>query len=73
MIYLKFVGTGTEQPIMEKTVETKEFSVAPAPDGVRIYHSDGLHEEVSSHAWLNCFVMSDSGKTIGKYDASNYQ
>lgn len=70
MIYLKFAGMKTEGPIRERVICTKDFSVAPDDVGLRIYHKPGEWERVSETDWLNCFVMSETGKTIDRYDAT---
>lgn len=70
MIYLKFCGTKREGPIREIVHCTKSFSVAPDEVGLRVYYEPGMWERISENDWLNCFVMSETGKTIDRYDAT---
>lgn len=69
MIYLKFCGTRGEQPIDEMVIATKRYSTSSDDVGIRVYHEPGQWERVSADAWLNCFVMSETGKTIDKIEA----
>lgn len=64
MIYLKFKGTTNEGPLTEIVHCTKSYSVATDDVGVRVYYEPGMWERLSPNEWLNCFVMSESGKTI---------
>lgn len=66
MIYLKFCGTQNDQPITERVYVTDSYSVAPDDKGLRVYYKPGMWERLSPFDWLNCFVMSESGKTIDK-------
>ncbi|MGM0858629.1 MAG: hypothetical protein ACQEW0_16340 [Pseudomonadota bacterium] len=69
MIYLKFCTTRNEQPIDAMVVCTESYSTAKADGATRVYHHPGQFEVVAEDAWLNCFVMSETGKTIDKIEA----
>lgn len=69
MIYLKFCGTRNPGPIDEMVICTKAYSTARADGAIRVYHEPGQWEMVSASDWLNCFVMSETGKTIDKIEA----
>lgn len=69
MIYLKFCGTQNPSPIDEMLICTKRYSTARIKDGIRVYHEPGQFELVAPDGWLNCFVMSETGKTIDKIEA----
>lgn len=69
MIYLKFCGTKGEHPISELVVCTNSYSTARKGGSTRVYHHPGQFELVSEKGWLNCFVMSETGKTIDKIEA----
>lgn len=69
MMYLKFCGTRGEQPIDEMVIATKRYSTSRADGAIRVYHEPGRWEMVAEDAWLNCFVMSETGKTIDKIEA----
>jgi len=67
MIYLKFEGKKPNTgPISarSKVICTKDYTVADDEGGTRIYYEPGQWERVSEDDWLNCFVMSETGKTI---------
>lgn len=69
MIYLKFTGTKEHGPICQRVICCHDYSVAPDEVGLRVYHAQGEWERLSETDWLNCFVMSESGKTIDKIEA----
>ena len=69
MIYLKFCGTQHPAPIDEMVIATKRYSTARIKDRIRVYHEPGQWELVADDGWLNCFVMSGTGKTIDKIEA----
>lgn len=72
MIYLKFTGVASDNPaITDMVICTKRYAVSRDVDGIRIHHDNkaGAYETVSPTCWLNCFVMSEQGKTIDKYEA----
>jgi len=69
MIYLKFCGTRGDQPINEMVIATKRYSASRSDGAIRVYHEPGQFEMVGSDGWLNCFVMSETGKTIDKIEA----
>lgn len=70
MMYLKFCGTKNDQPLREIVYAVKSYSVAEDDGGLRVYYEPGMWERVSENDWLNCFVMSESGKTIDRIDAT---
>lgn len=70
MIYLKFCGTqSSEVPIDQRVICTRSYSAARDDIGVRVFDDQGNWERVSERDWLNCFVMSETGKTIDKIEA----
>jgi len=65
MIYLKFMRPG------EETVQcSARYSVVRDDVGVRVYYAPGMYERLSCDEWRNCFVMSETGKTIDKINAA---
>lgn len=70
MIYLKFCGTQSNAaPIDQRVICTRSYSVARDDIGIRVFDEQGQWERVSKRDWLNCFVMSETGKTIDKIEA----
>jgi hypothetical protein len=69
MIYLKFSGSKQDGPINQRVICTNDYCVAPDDNGLRVYYQAGMWERLSEHDWLNCFVMSESGKTIDRLEA----
>ena len=69
MIYLKFVTHAGDVPAFQRVVATQSYVLARDDDGVRVYDDKGNWERVSPIDWLNCFVMSETGKTIDKIEA----
>lgn len=71
-MYLKFVINNDHKSTATLMHESKSYCVAKDDKGFRVYYDrdKGLYESVNNDAWLNCFVMNESGKTIDKIDAS---
>lgn len=68
MMYLKFIGKNQEGPLRERVIATREYDVVYNDDDFQIYYKPGQWERVGPNDWLNCFVMSESGKTIDKIE-----
>lgn len=68
MMYLKFMVKASDDS-ESRVIATKDFSTVRDDKGLRIYYEDGMWERVSNEDWLNCFVMSDTGKTIDVFHA----
>ncbi len=68
MIYLKFMvkkADATET----RVICTDSYYCSADDKGLRVYYQDGMWERISDDDWLNCFVMSETGKTIDKIEA----
>lgn len=67
-MYLKFEINDQQKEIMSLTHECKSYCVTSDNKGFRVYYDieKSLYEKVNKDAWLNCFVMNESGKTIDK-------
>ncbi len=69
MIYLKFCIHSGDTRIDQKVICTSSYSLSRDDVGIRVYNDKGDWERVSSIDWLNCFVMSETGKTIDKIES----
>lgn len=70
MIYLEFSGTRSEQPIFERVICCTDYAVTRGEDdGLVVHHHPGEYDVVSRDCFLNCYVMSETGKTIDKLEA----
>lgn len=65
-MYLKFVNHDGNKDCLWLMHETKSYCVSSEGDNFRVYYDreKSLYEIVSKSAWLSCFVMNESGKTV---------
>jgi len=65
MIYLKFINHTDRDHNQQSVYCCKSYQVAGDKTRTDVYYEPGMHETLSrDKGWLNCFVMSETGKTI---------